>query len=128
MAKIIGEAGRPYGHVPGHEYLDVEVLKRRSNFVLLVTWGSAQGRHDQEHGRSEYSRDTLPDLRDAALDGEGRRLGNRDSAEICQYIETAISRARGRGRPPEERVSRAGQLPRVRVTPALEADVHARAE
>ena len=50
------EAGKEYGHVPGHQYHDVRVVisRRGSFFRCLVreTWGASQGR-PQEHGRTE---------------------------------------------------------------------------
>ena len=77
--RLIGVAGRPYGHVPGHRFLDVELLQRGRRWVIRVTHGSAQGRgHDAEHGRAEYARATLDAARDAAFeletDEETRRL------------------------------------------------------
>jgi hypothetical protein len=47
--------GRPYGHVPGNHYHDVEVSVTRSRhgiWTVTVTekWGSAQG-YDEKHGR-----------------------------------------------------------------------------
>lgn len=48
------EIGVPFGHVPGHQYHDVEaaVMTRgeKIRVVILETWGSAQG-YDEEHGR-----------------------------------------------------------------------------
>jgi hypothetical protein len=49
-------AGDEYGHVPGHQYHDVDVVistrggKYRCHVV--ESWGSAQG-YDEEHGRRE---------------------------------------------------------------------------
>lgn len=47
--------GTPYGHVPGHNYHDVDVTISQSGAKLRVevleTWGSAQG-YDREHGRN----------------------------------------------------------------------------
>ena len=53
--QIEATAGKPYGHVPGHYYHDVDVsIQRKANgrwFVaVLETWGNCQG-HDEEHGR-----------------------------------------------------------------------------
>lgn len=48
--------GAAYGHVPGHQYHDVDVVvstrvgKYRCHVV--ESWGSAQG-YDEEHGRRE---------------------------------------------------------------------------
>lgn len=48
--------GTPYGHVPGHQYHDVEVTigqrGEKYRVEVLETWGSAQG-FDQEHGRNK---------------------------------------------------------------------------
>ena len=88
--KIEASAGRPYGHVPGHSYLDVDITASGRKATLIVTWGSAQG-YDEEHGREEYTRrgsdlaDAIEQVRDAALaeqEGESRR-----------YVEMAASRA-----------------------------------
>ena len=86
--KSIGFAGRPYGHVPGHSYLDVEVLRAGRGYRLLIVWGSAQG-SDEEHGREEYARGTLDALRDAALEAH---IGAGEH-EVRRYIETACERA-----------------------------------
>ena len=57
--------GNEYGHVPGHNYNDVDVtitlhLRGRWTVDILETWGSAQG-EDEEHGRRHVvgSGDTL---------------------------------------------------------------------
>lgn len=49
--------GIPYGHVPGHQYHDVDVVVSQSRdgkfrCHIVESWGSAQG-YDQEHGRIE---------------------------------------------------------------------------
>lgn len=88
--KIQTSAGRPYGHVPGHQYLDCDLVASGRTCTLTIVWGSAQGR-DEEHGREEYTRrgvdigDAIERCRDAALkeqEGESRR-----------YVEIAASRA-----------------------------------
>jgi len=92
MAKVksIGFAGRPYGHVPGHTYLDVEVFRAGRGYCLLIVWGSAQGGdYDQEHGREEYARLSLDAVREAALEAH---IGAGE-AEVRRYIETACARA-----------------------------------
>ena len=58
--------GRAYGHVPGHDYLDVEIFRRKSDYLLRITWGSDQG-YEEEHGREEYARETIGAVRDVAL-------------------------------------------------------------
>lgn len=90
MAKITTSAGNPYGHVPGHNYIDADLVSTPKKCKITITWGSSQG-YDEEHGREEYTRtgrdqaDAIAKCRDAALaeqNGESRR-----------YIETAASRA-----------------------------------
>jgi hypothetical protein len=89
--KVTAIAGKPYGHVPGHTYHDVEVEASGKLATLAVVWGSAQG-YDEEHGRREYARrgssliDALDAVRDAALAEES------DDA-VRGYIETACARA-----------------------------------
>lgn len=85
---ITGEAGRPYGHVPGHDYLDVTISADPARLLatLTIVWGSAQG-HDEEHGREEYTErgsnvtDAILCVRDTALaewpaESDGRRYIN----------------------------------------------------
>lgn len=56
MSKKVFEASnrKPYGHVPGHQYHDVDgtltETKHGWRCELLETWGSAQV-SDEEHGR-----------------------------------------------------------------------------
>lgn len=95
---ITASAGRPYGHVPGHSFLDVEITAERcgSRWIatLSITAGNAQeshGRNDQLHREVEYSRtgytaeEAIESVRDEALDDE--------EGEVVGYIETAASRA-----------------------------------
>ena len=70
-----GTAGTAYGHVPGHNYHDVDCEIRRSRLggwqcTLTETWGSAQG-YDEEHGRNESTGigETPSDAATEALDG-----------------------------------------------------------
>lgn len=48
--------GKEYGHVPGHQYHDVDVVISRKDdryrVHVVESWGSAQG-YDEEHGRVE---------------------------------------------------------------------------
>lgn len=50
--------GKEYGHVPGHQYHDVDGTLTETKYgwccELIETWGSAQGR-DEEHGRNTAS-------------------------------------------------------------------------
>lgn len=47
-------AGNAYGHVPGHQYHDVDVIVSRRGDLYrceaVETWGSSQG-YDEEHDR-----------------------------------------------------------------------------
>lgn len=50
-------AGVAFGHVPGHQYRDVDVVVSVSATMAIrvhvcESWGSCQG-HDEEHGRRE---------------------------------------------------------------------------
>ena len=84
--------GRAYGHVPGHQYHDVDVVvsTRSDKFRVHVceSWGSAQG-YDEEHGRREAIgrgdsiRDAIDNARDRAA-----------SAGIeTEYLEQSLSKA-----------------------------------
>jgi len=50
-------AGKAYGHVPSHQYHDVDVVvsRRGDRYRVHVceSWGSDQGTYDEEHGRRE---------------------------------------------------------------------------
>lgn len=50
--------GKEYGHVPGHQYHDVDGTLTKTRYgwrcELVETWGSAQGQ-DEEHGRNTAS-------------------------------------------------------------------------
>lgn len=85
-------AGKPYGHVPGHQYHDVDVVVSHCGddhrVHVVESWGSAQG-YDEEHGRREAIgrggtiREAISDARDRAK-----------SAGIeSEYLEQALSLA-----------------------------------
>lgn len=95
MDLIVDEvAGRPYGHVPGHSFLDayVTVYEIGEEFLaeFTVTWGSNQG-HDEVHGTEKYSRrgDTaikaLENARSVALENQ--------RGESKRYVEIAAAEA-----------------------------------
>lgn len=92
---IEASAGRPYGHVPGHSYRDVDIEAEGRIASLTITWGSAQGSYDEEHGRREYARrgsdiaGAIESVREAAL--EDADADGDDS--LRGYIETAAARA-----------------------------------
>lgn len=85
-------AGKPYGHVPGHQYHDVEVVVSRRGGKyrchVVESWGSAQG-YDEEHGRREAI-GRGESIAECVADGR-RRAG---AAGIdCEYLESALSLA-----------------------------------
>lgn len=84
--------GVPYGHVPGHQYRDVDVvISRRDETIrcyVVESWGSAQG-YDEEHGRREVSGRGVS-IRDAAQDARKRAYRARIE---CEYLEQAVSLA-----------------------------------
>lgn len=82
-------AGRPYGHVPGHHYLDADLCVTARCASITITWGSAQGQGcDEEHGRVEYSARTVEGVRARALaeelDSETRALVETVCAEALR--------------------------------------------
>ena len=84
--------GTPYGHVPGHQYHDVEVLISRKGEKyrchVVESWGSAQG-YDEEHGRKEVIGRSA-DLEEAACQALSEAL----AVEIEQvYLRQAMSQA-----------------------------------
>lgn len=88
-------AGTEYGHVPGHQYHDVDIVvshrPRLETFRVHVVenWGSAQG-CDEEHGRREVVGRGLT-IDDACSDAArvGKVAGIRED-----YLVQAISMAR----------------------------------
>lgn len=97
MAEIKVSAGRKYGHVAGHSFLDVDIAVREKLATLVVSWGSSQGSYVERHGEVEYARrgsdaaDAVERVRDAALAGEDD--DESPSAELRGYVETAAARA-----------------------------------
>lgn len=85
-------AGKDYGHVPGHQYHDVDVVvsERGEKFRCHVveSWGSAQG-YDEEHGRREAI-GRGDSIRGAIDDARGRA---KDAGIECEYLEQALSLA-----------------------------------
>jgi hypothetical protein len=85
-------AGAAYGHVPGHQYHDVDVVvsERSGKYRCHVVevWGSAQG-YDEEHGRKEaIGRGET--IREACSEARSRA---REAGIECQYLEQAMSKA-----------------------------------
>lgn len=84
--------GKEYGHLPGHQYHDVDVVvsERGEKFRCHVveSWGSAQG-YDEEHGRKEAigRGDTIREACRDALDIA------RDAGIDCGFLASAVSKA-----------------------------------
>jgi hypothetical protein len=94
---ITAEAGRAYGHVPGHRYLDVTITLESSGYgyvaTVVIELGCAQGRGcDQPGPGAEYARtgDTPESALERAID-QAKRY--EDDDETARYIETAHARA-----------------------------------
>ena len=93
-----GGAGIPYGHVPGHQFHDVdcELRQRGARWVCILTetWGSAQGQgRDEVHGRNVYrGAGETPD--DACRDARGQmRAGDPGDPAAASYASTACAEA-----------------------------------
>jgi|GEM_PF-2905994 len=97
--KTTGSAGKAYGHVPGHQYHDVDATisrTRKGNWTveILETWGSCQGYRNgdelvQEHGRKKVI--GHGDEMSSAIDNARQRAKAADIGP--DYIEQAISSA-----------------------------------
>ena len=90
--------GAAYGHVPGHQYHDVEVgIGRRGSVyraAVLETWGSCQG-YDEEHGRRKVvARSTSwREALDGAL-SQARGAGIGTEEPVSEYLARAASACR----------------------------------
>jgi|ERR1039458_1716404 hypothetical protein len=89
--------GKPYGHVPGHYYHDVEVsIERKATgrwvVDVLETWGNCQG-HDEEHGRTHIigRGPTLDAATDRAIQLAG--AANINQEYLVQSLSQAASEA-----------------------------------
>lgn len=96
---ISTSAGRPYGHVPGHHWLDADLecepCGSRWLATITISAGSAQeshGRNDLTYWEREYTR-TGSDAEEAISRVMREALGEEDAADIRGYVETACSRA-----------------------------------
>jgi len=95
MKEIKCEAsnGTAYGHVPGHQYHDVDVTVTRSRkgvwtISVLETWGSAQG-YDEEHGRRKVViKDN--DLHEACVRA---RTSAEEAGIETEYLEQSLTQA-----------------------------------
>jgi hypothetical protein len=85
-------AGKAYGHVPGHQYRDVNVVVSTRGDKLrchvVESWGSCQG-YDEEHGRREAI-GRGESIRGAVDDARQR---SRDAGIDCEYLEQSLSLA-----------------------------------
>ena len=116
-----GSAGKEYGHVPGHQYHDVDVTIRRTrngrwSVEVLETLGSAQG-YDEEHsrkkviGRSDHLAEAVRDARQRA----------KNACIGPDYVEEALSEAEDKA---SEAAEAADETPLADTTTAeLEAEL-----
>jgi len=89
--------GTEYGHVPGHQYHDVDVVISQSRdgthrCHIVDSWGSAQG-YDEEHGRIEA---TGRGASIGAAASEAKAIGleaNMDTRYLAQAVSKAIDEA-----------------------------------
>lgn len=85
-------SGRAYGHVPGHQYHDVDVvISRRGDLYrchIVESWGSAQG-YDEEHGRREAI-GRGDSISECVSDARGIA---REAGIVCEYLAQALSQA-----------------------------------
>jgi hypothetical protein len=97
-------AGVPYGHVPGHQYHDVDVVISRSRSGrfrchAVESWGSAQGcRSYQEHGRIEVI-GRGDDIREACEDAMDR---GQQAGMHVSYLTSALAAAEDEAEEAEE--------------------------
>lgn len=84
--------GNAYGHVPGHQYRDVDVVVSRKGDKYRVhvveSWGSAQG-YDEEHGRREAI-GRGDSIREAISDARRRA---KDCGIETEYLEQSLCKA-----------------------------------
>jgi hypothetical protein len=91
--QVHSTARKPYGHIPGHHYHDVDVwTQRKANgrwfVIVLETWGNCQG-HDEEHGQRQICGrgNSL-----AAAEAQAEQLAK--TADINrEYLAQALSQA-----------------------------------
>ena len=88
---ISTSAGRPYGEVPGRDFLDIDVTAAGHVATLSIRWGSNQGSYEQVHGEAEYTRqaNTLADAIEAVRDVALADHTGKDGAETRGLIEKA---------------------------------------
>jgi hypothetical protein len=89
--------GREYGHVPGHQYHDVNaILTRRFGpddkfrCQIVEVWGSAQG-FDEEHGRREVV-GRGDSIREAIESASLRATAAGIAGEAAEYLVQVLSR------------------------------------
>jgi hypothetical protein len=94
MATIATSAARPYGEVPGRDFLDVDLTAAGRVATVSIRWGSNQG-YEQVHGEEEYTRraTTLADAIDAVRDVALAAHTGKDGAETRALIEKACGEA-----------------------------------
>lgn len=98
-----GSAGTEYGHVPGHQYHDVDVViscivtfddadtSQGTRCHVCESWGSAQG-CDEEHGRREVVAHGGT-ISEVVLDARQRAVRRGIEGLALEYLEEALSKA-----------------------------------
>ena len=95
MATITTRAERPYGYLPGNQFLEATLTATGTVATVTIRSGSFQGTHEEVYGEDEYTRrgDTLTEaiekVRDIAL---AAHRGD-DGAETRALIEKACGEA-----------------------------------
>ena len=99
-----GSAGSEYGHVPGHQYHDVDVVisciayadvnadtSQGTRCHVCESWGSAQG-CDEENGRREVVSHGST-ISEVVLDARQRAVRRGIEGLASEYLEEALSKA-----------------------------------
>lgn len=92
---VLGQAsnGNAYGHIPGHQYHDVDVVVSckaggKVRVHVCESWGSAQG-YDEEHGRREVIGRGVS-VREAIDDA---RCRSKEAGIVCEWLEQSLTQA-----------------------------------
>lgn len=92
---ISTSAERPYGYLPGSQFLEANLTAAGRIATLSIRSGSNQGSHEQVHHEAEYSRRaaTLADAIEAVRDVALAAHTGADGAETRDLIEKACGEA-----------------------------------
>jgi hypothetical protein len=96
ILKIQASAGKEYGHVPGHQYHDVDVTLYRNSkgwqVEIIETWGSAQSYDDELGRKSVFAR--AADLDETLLTAKHRAVEvGMDKSYVVQALSLAEQKA-----------------------------------